>query len=72
MKLVIDQELAQQCLNAIAKLPYQDVFQIVPKLLQLPILTEAPVAEPSSQASEIAAEVQEAATAVAQEITASN
>ncbi len=68
MKLVIEQELAQQCLNAIAKLPYQDVFQLVPKLLQLPVLSE----EASTETVDVAAVAQAASTQVAQEITTSN
>lgn len=70
MKLVIDQELAQQVLNVVAKQPYQDVFQLVPKLLQLQILPEA--AATVDTAAEVQAATADASTAVAQEITASN
>lgn len=74
MKLVIEQELAQQCLNAIAKLPYQDVFQIVPKLLQLPILPETVVEQSTTvtESTEVKAAVEAASTQTAQDIAASN
>jgi hypothetical protein len=78
MKLIIDQEVAQQALNAIAKLPYQDVFQLVPKLLQLPVLAEAEEAAPlvdvtpsAAPANDVLAAAEAASTSVAQEIASS-
>lgn len=69
MKLIIDQELAQQTLNAIAKCPYQDVFQLVPKLLQLQVLVEAtPVTESAPEVNEVQAAAEAASTQAAQEI----
>ena len=76
MKLIIDQEVAQQVLNMIAKQPYQDVFQLVPKLLQLPVLTEieaevSSAVDPAAPANNIPTDVEVASTLVAQEIATS-
>ena len=73
MKLIIEQEVAQQALNEIAKLPYQDVFQLVPKLLQLPVLQETPASEAiveitATPVNEVQAAAEAASTQAAQEI----
>jgi hypothetical protein len=78
MKLIIEQDVAQQVLNMIAKLPYQDVFQLVPKLLQLPVLAEAEEAAPlvdvtpaAAPANDVLSAAEAASTSVAQEIASS-